>query len=215
MQAPAIQPLVSFTPSPGPAALRSGGAVIFTRADTGIRTLADLRGRSFLFGTVDSTLTFWAKAHLVEAGIRAHNLSKYRYLDGNAELARNAGSAVNVPDLGNPFSDMTPVQAVIEGNYDAGVATEKRFRQVAATEKLVLLKCFPDTGSLIVGQSKLPASAVTSFQQAMMKLRDPQILQTFPDNPSGFKVCTDKDFWEVRDKLAAESVFDENPLGDK
>ena len=214
MQAPGIQPLVSFTPSPGPVALPSDGAVIFTRADTGIKTVSDLRGRSFLFGAADSTLTFWTKAHLVEAGIRAHDLSKYRYVDSKAELAGNAASAPNGRDLGNPFSDMTPVEAVLDGVYDAAVVREKRFMQVAATRKLLLLKRFQDTGSLLAGQSKLPASAATSFQHAMIGLKDPQILQTFPDNPSGFKLCTDDDFSELRDKLPAEAMFDENKLRD-
>ncbi len=214
-QAPGIQPLVSSTPSSGPVALRTEDAVLFTRADTGIKTLADLRGRSFLFGPVDSTLTFWAKAHLVEAGIRAGDLSKYRYVDSNTELTRNPGSALNAPDLGNPFSDMTPVEAVLNGTYDAAVATEQRFMQVSAKEKLVLLKRFPDTGSLLAGRTKLPASAARSFQHAMINLKDPQILQTFPGNPSGFQRCTDRDFSEVRDKFPAESLFDEKPLGYK
>jgi len=215
MHAPGIQPLVILTPSPGPVALRSECAVIFTRANTGIETVSDLRGRSFLFGRADSTVTFWTKVHLVEAGIRANDLSQYRYLDSSVALGRNPGSALDTSDLGNPFSEMTPVEAVLDGTYDAAVATEKRFMQVAATEKLVLLKRFQDTGSLLVGQSKLPASAATSFQHAMMNLKDPQILQTFPGNPSGFKPCTDKDFSEVRDKLPAESMFDENPARDK
>jgi ABC-type phosphate/phosphonate transport system substrate-binding protein/tRNA A-37 threonylcarbamoyl transferase component Bud32 len=214
-QAPGIRPLVSFMPWPEPVARRGDGAVIFTRADTGIQAVSDLRGRSFLFGSADSTLTFWAKAHLVEAGIRAHDLSKYRYVDGDVELMSNAASARNAPDLGNPFSDMTPVEAVIDGIYDAAVVMEKRFMQVAATQKLVLLQHFRDTGFLLVGQSSLPAPAATRFQHAMMSLKDPQILQAFPGHPSGFKACTDKDFAEVRDKLPAESMFDENPWADK
>ena len=215
MQAPGIQPLVILTPSPEPVALRSEGAVIFTRADTGIETVSDLRGRSFLFGTADSTLTFWTKAHLAEAGIRANDLSQYRYLDSNRASGRYAGSALDTLDLGNPFSEMTPVEAVIDGIYDAAVATEKRFRQVAATEKLVLLKRFQDTASLLVGQSKLSASTATAFQHAMVNLKDPQILDAFPGNPSGFEACTDKNFSEMRNKLSAESLFDENAPGDK
>ena len=110
---------------------------------------------------------------------------------------------------------MTPVEAIIDGIYDAGVATEQRFMQVSAKEKLVLLKRFQDTGSLLVGQSKLLPSAAKSFQRAMMNLKDPQILQSFPGNPGGFKACTDKDFSEVLDKLPAESLFDESPLETK
>jgi hypothetical protein len=44
---PQIQPLVSLVPMAGPAKLHGQSAVIFTRADSGIRTIGDLRGRSF------------------------------------------------------------------------------------------------------------------------------------------------------------------------
>jgi ABC-type phosphate/phosphonate transport system substrate-binding protein/tRNA A-37 threonylcarbamoyl transferase component Bud32 len=203
-QAPGIQPLVSFNAAE-PGALWGEGAVIFTRADTGIKNVSDLRGRSFLFSTADSTLTFWAKAHLVEAGIQASDLSKYRYLDASAELSGSEGAPAG-PDLGNPFSDMTSVEAVIGGDYDAAVATENRFMQVSAREKLVLLKHFRDTSSLLVARSSLPASAAASFQQAMLTLND---AQTFPGNSGGFRPCSDKDFSEVRAKLALESKFDE------
>jgi len=115
-----------------------------------------------------------------------------------------------VPALGNPFSEMTAVEAVIEGIYDAAVATEKRFLQVAAKNKLVLLRRFPDTPSLLVGQSKLPTSAALSFQHAMTNLKDPRILQNFPGNPGSFGPCTDTNFSGMRQKLAAESLFDEN-----
>jgi tRNA A-37 threonylcarbamoyl transferase component Bud32 len=209
-QAPGIQPLVLIAPSSGPGALRSESAVIFTRADTGIKTLADLRGRSFLFGLADSTLTSWAKIHLVEAGIRARDLSKYRCVDNDVDLPRNASSGTRAADLGNPFSEMTPVQAVLDGIYDAAVVTEQRFVQVAAKHRLTMLERFPDTDPLLVGQSQLPASAATTFQHAMTSLRDPLILQAFRSHPSGFELCTDKNFSDLREKLAVESLFDEN-----
>lgn len=211
VQAPGIQPLVSLSPAAEPGVLWSEGAVIFTRADTGIKTVSDLRGRSFLFGTADSTLTFWAKAHLVEAGLRASDLSKFRYLDTHTELSRSDRDAIAGPDLGNPFSDMTPVEAVINGNYDAAVAAENRFMQVSANERLVALKRFQDTSSLLVARSRLPASAATSFQNAMMTIKDPQMIQLFPGNPGRFKPCSDTDFSEVRNKLPLEAKFDEQP----
>jgi len=191
MKAPGLQPLVRFTPVPRP------GGVIFTRADTGIKTISDLRGRSFLFGTADSTLSFWTKVHLTQEGVSGSDLSKYDYVDAIAE------------DMGNPFSDMTPVAAVLDRAYDAAVATEERFMQVSANEQLVLLKRFQNTAALLVGQSQLPARAATGFRHAMLNVKGPQILHTFSDNPGGFKACTDEDFSEVREQLPAESMFEE------
>jgi ABC-type phosphate/phosphonate transport system substrate-binding protein len=90
-QATGIQPLVRIVSS-GPG--HNNRVVIFTRADTGIKTLADLGGRSFLFGSADSTVTLLTKAHLVEAGVRASDLSKYRYVNRPEEIA---GGAAVVP----------------------------------------------------------------------------------------------------------------------
>src|SRR5437899_2741453 len=107
LAAAGIQPLVRPAPLRADQPLPLLSAVIFTRADTGIRRLSDLRGKSFLFGTADSTLTLGAKACLAEAGVHASYLSRYRYLDRAEDLSRNRGlhaSPTNVSDLGNPFS---------------------------------------------------------------------------------------------------------------
>ena len=255
MQDPDVQPLVRVVRSHGATALRGEPAVIFTRKGTGIETVSDIRGKSFLFGAADSTLTLWTKACLVEAGIRARDLDKYRYVDDQQELSTNrpliplspptregvAGGWVRGrfmvpmaaknefglsnshpsdlarregPVLGNPFSEMTPVEAVVRGTYDAGVATERRFRQVAAREQLVLLQRFHYTGYLLVARGGLPPHATDRFQQTMTKLKDPEILQPFAGNPSAFEACADENFAETRSKLAAESLFDGGPARD-
>src|SRR6266404_2179919 len=81
VRAPGIQPLATGVPSRGPTELQMESAVIFACKGAGVHTLSDLRGKSFLFGRKDSSLTFWAKVCLVEAGVRGRDLSKYRYLD--------------------------------------------------------------------------------------------------------------------------------------
>ena len=217
MQDPDVQPLVRLVRTRGPAALRGEAAVIFTRQGTAIETVSDIRGKSFLFGAVDSTLTFWTKACLAEAGIRAWDLDKYRYVDVQEELSRSHPSDLarrEGPVLGNPFSEMTPVEAVVNGTYDAGVATERRFLQLAAREKLVLLRRFQNTGNLLVARGRLPPHAADRFRQTLTNLKDPEILQPFTDNPSAFAPCADEDFAETRGKLAAESLFDGGSVRD-
>lgn len=209
IQAPAIQALVSVRPAPGPSIPASEDAVIFTREDTAIKSLADLKGRSFLFGTSNSTLTFWAKVWLAEAGIRGRDLAKHRYLDANDESSRAGHPGPPIPDLGNPFSEMTAVEAVVDGAYEAGVATERRFAQVAAREKLVLLKRFADSGSLLAGRANLPGQDAANFRRVMIALQEPAILQSFPGNPRGFEACSEGELAAMRGKLRAESLFDE------
>jgi ABC-type phosphate/phosphonate transport system substrate-binding protein len=214
-QDPGIQPLVRPVPGSGGGAGHGESAVIFTRADTGIHTLSELGGKSFLFGTAESTFTFWAKVYLVEAGVRASDLAHWRYLDVPQDLSRNAGvnGLASTPrDLGNPFSDMTPFAAVLDKTFDAAVATERRFLQVAAREKLVLLKTFQDAGPLLVSRSKMPAPAAASFKEALLRLKDPQVLRSFPGYPSRFEACADSDFTEMRNHLRAESIFHEDSM---
>jgi len=204
-QNPSVQPLVRGIPSSAPAASGAEVAVIFTRETAGMRTLADMRGKSFLFGTADSMLTFEAKVCLAEAGVTARDLSKHRYLDAGEKFASGASSSG--PRLSNPFSDMTPVEAVVNGLYDAAIVRETRFAQVATLEKLVPLKRFADSGYILAGQSRLPAEATAHFRQAMTNLTDPQMLQMFMGYPKKFEACSDADFSEIRSKLAAEAMF--------
>lgn len=208
-RAPGVEALVTVRPASDPPIPPADGAVIFTREDTAIKSLVDLRGRSFLFGTSNSTLTFWAKVWLVEAGIHGHDLARHRYLDSQAE-SLNTSNSESPSDLGNPFSEMTAVEAVVDGTYDAGVATERRFAQVAAREKLVLLKRFADSGWLVVGRSNLSADDSAGFRRVMIALQEPAILQSFPGNPSGFAACSENEFASMRGKLSAEELFDEN-----
>jgi len=197
---PAIQGLVMVRPSDQRPLAPMTSAVIFTRQDTGIKSVGDLRGRSFLFGTSNSMATFWAKVCLTEAKVKAAELKKFQYLDAATEPTN---------DLGNPFSDMTAVEAVLDRRYDAGVATERRFAQVAEGAGLVLLERLPQSVVVVVGQSRLPAAMARRFRETLVNLREPAILQGFPGSPGGFDVCHEEEFAELRSKLAAEEVFDE------
>ena len=210
-QTPEIQPLVRIV-SGGPA--HNNRFVIFTRADTGIKTVSDLRGRSFLFGSADSTVTLLAKAHLVEAGVRANDLSKYRYVNRAEEIARGAVVTPEAADLGNPFSPMTPVEAILDRLYDAAIVSEARFLQVTTTEKLVLLKRFEDQSALLVGRGNLPSAAAAHFRQALTDLHEPRILQSFAGAPSAFEPFSADEVALLHDKLAAELLFDESTFAD-
>jgi hypothetical protein len=106
---------------------------------------------------------------------------------------------------------MTPVEAILEGLYDAAVATEARFLQVTASENLVLLKRFEDQHALLVGRGKLPPEVSAHFRQALTGLRDFRILQSFAGAPSAFEPFSDEDVAELHEKLAAEREFDTLP----
>jgi len=200
---PEIQPLVSILPAPG----LKDGAIIFTRKNTGIKALPDLRGKSFLLGTADSTLSFWTKVKLLQAGIRASDFSKYRYIDRVNDLSKDAASAPAVV-IGNPFSSMTPVEAVIAGVYDAAVVREKRFRVVAVEQQLVALDRFEDTGDLLVARGQISPEAARVFLSGVVGLNQSRSEQSFLDAPVRFRAASEDDFKEMSSKLESEVAFE-------
>jgi hypothetical protein len=151
-------------------------------------------------------MTFWAKVALVDSGIRAKDLAKYRYITQTNDLFPDGKSAPAVA-VGNPFSPMTPVEAIIAGVYEAGVVGEKRFREVAAEHQLVALHRFKENGDLIVARGNLPADASHHFQRALVDLKSAQYDQIFRDAPSRFRATTEKDYMEMSRRLEAEAEF--------
>lgn len=72
---------------------------IFVRTDSPVRTLADLRGKRFAFGEQTSTTgRYLAQAALIQAGVKAVDLSGYEYLGRHDKVAMAV--AANVFDAG-------------------------------------------------------------------------------------------------------------------
>lgn len=193
LRAQGLQPLVTIAPAVTEA------AVIFTRENTGVRTLQDLRGRSMLLSPTPSMMTFWAKVTLAEAGLKGRDFSKLRYIEREYDLVD--GKPAPASSLGNPFSAMTPVEAVIAGLYEAAVVRERRFREVAREQSLVELGRFEDSGELIVARAGLDAH---DLRRALLELKG-----AFFAAPARIKAPTDGDFVLIREKLKAEADFDE------
>jgi serine/threonine protein kinase len=199
-----IRPLVIILPEPGV----NDAAIIFTRKNTGIRSLAQLRGKSFLLGSSDSTLSFWTKVNLVGADVRSSHLARYRYIDQFHDITPSGGTTPGIA-LGNPFSAMTPVEAVIAGFYDASVVTEKRFREVAAEQELVALARFPDSGDLLVARENLPQETAARFQRALLGLTDSATHGSIFNTSARFKKASDEDYREIHSRLSAEAAFNQ------
>jgi ABC-type nitrate/sulfonate/bicarbonate transport system substrate-binding protein len=182
--------------------------VVFTRKETGIHNLEELRGKSFLMGTADSTMTFWAKVNLAEAGVKGRDLNGIRFIDRMVDLLPDR-SARKANALGNPYSSMTAVEAVLAGKYDAGVVREKRFREVAAEKGLVALAKFSDEGDLLVARGNLPMDVANAFQRLMLSVKDSALNQPLLNSPARFRAAVNSDFETMISKLPAEAAFDE------
>ena len=78
---PALIPLVMPTDS-----FKIG--LLFTRTNSGIQSMRDVRGQAVAFGDTNSTISFWAQIKLAEQGIVATNLARYDFLDSTLRLPR-------------------------------------------------------------------------------------------------------------------------------
>ncbi len=104
--------------------------IMFSRSNSPIRTLADVRGRAVAFGDTNSTISFWAQINLAELGINAANLSRYDYLDSTLDFADevlNVGLSNAVRKVGYLHSHAKVIEGVLDGKYDVGVANLKAF----------------------------------------------------------------------------------------
>ncbi|HEX7859136.1 MAG TPA: serine/threonine-protein kinase [Verrucomicrobiae bacterium] len=198
--APGIRPVITISPEAGV----NESAVIFTRKDTGISRLSDLRGKSILLAASDSTLCFWTKVNLVSADVRASGLARYRYINEGSDVIRGSDKIAAKP-LGNPYSSMTPVEAVIAGLYDAAVVHEKRFREVASENGLVALAWFKDSGDLIVARENIAEESTGALERALLELSKGEFL----DTPARFTPASEEDYQEIETRLAAEAAFEQ------
>lgn len=166
--------------------------IIFTRADSGIKSLADLKGKEIAFGDLSSTTGYLLpKAMLEKQGILAH-------LKG----ARNAGNANMV------------VAAVENGTAAAGCAYESVF-QVAyreTPEKAKLMRVLAETeaipNGIYVARGDLPDAEVAKLRKAFMDMNtDPEGRAAMLKAPNDKIVpADDKLFDKVRSVARSQNV---------
>ncbi len=181
------------------------GAVVFTRQKSGINSLADLRGRSILFGPAESTMTFWTKAALAKAGIHGIDLAKYRYSDRPFEIS-SANERPPVRDA-DSYGLMTPVEAVSSGLYDAAVMREKRFQEVAAEQGLVTLHRFEDSADVLVAAGNLSDQIIGAFRSVILKNDTETTSPFFLGDVARCRPASEEEFNGVIENLGVENGF--------
>ncbi|MBX3733292.1 MAG: protein kinase [Verrucomicrobiae bacterium] len=183
---PALQPLVRGT-------ARSKYAVIFTRPDTGIRTLADVRDRRVAFGETNSTASFHAQIHLARAGLTAAHLAGYDFLDSTHEFAEDVlalGPEEAVRRHGPLHSHAQAIAGVLAGDYDAGVCMEWAFRANQHRGLVAVGERFESSRTLLVGSPGLPPDVARAIIQALSGLKGAW-LQALPEKAAGYEPVTE------------------------
>jgi ABC-type phosphate/phosphonate transport system substrate-binding protein len=191
-------------------------ATFFARTNSGIRTMADLKGRTLAFGDAVSGITFWGQVKLVDAGVTGKDLKEFVCIDSRSEFIEDVhelGYDAAMKRRGWLHSTADVIEDVIEGNYDAGVTSLRGFEkhkhrglvQIPGSE-------FERTISPWVGGKNLPADVARDLIGVLTGLRDEAFLLVVPGRPSGFSPVSGQSFAKAREAMKRlEGMFPITP----
>ncbi len=176
-------------------ALRNGKpfhhSVIITRDDSNIRSLGDLRGKTFAFADIQSsTGHIIPRAMLKEAGIELEDLRYYQYLGHHDEVARG----------------------VLKGDFDAGgvmEATAYKFK----SEGLRLVQISDDIPEFnICYNPSIDGKDLAVIKTALLSLNESDaegslILKSIGKDCTGFVEATDGDYNGIRMKMSKLGII--------
>lgn len=121
---------------------------IFTRSDSGLLTLRDLKGKRFAFGEQTSTTgAYLAQAALVSAGLKASHFSGYEYLGRHDKV----------------------VLAVAAGVFDAGASNERTIEKYAGRGLRKLITYVTPTQPWVVNE-RLDGSLADAMRLALLHI---------------------------------------------
>jgi len=162
---------------------RFKGLIVVSRTSP-IQTLSDLKGRSFAFGNINSTIgRYLAQSELIKVGVTSSSLSKLAFLGRHDKVFK----------------------AVELGDYDAGSLKESTFKKMNKKDELRVLHSFENVTKPWIASSKLPPKMFKALSTALIELSDPSILKKY--KVSGFVAVNDNDYQYVREGIQKAKLF--------
>ncbi len=160
-------------------------AAIVTRRDSGLRHVADLRGKRFAFGDEHSAAThFLPRLLLQEVDLGLEDLADFQFL----------GHHVNV------------VLGVLAGDFDAGGVSQEVFRQYENAGLQVLAWAPQLIENLIVAGREVAPERVERMRRVLLELGrgedDKRVLERLRSGASALVPAGDSDYDDMREILA-------------
>lgn len=122
---------------------------IIARRDSTIRALSDLKGKCFVLGDPNSTMSsVLPKIMLEQSGVRMTDLARTLVMEGHKNVALT----------------------VLAGDCDAGAVKREVYQEFAAKGLRVVAELPLVSDHLFVASSKLPPSLIQKLRQAFLKL---------------------------------------------
>jgi phosphonate transport system substrate-binding protein len=184
VEAKQANPELSILAAESEQGTKSFYGVVCVREGSRIRSVAELRGKTFAFPDPMSTVgRYISQQYMLGHGIRAPDLAEYAYLGRHDRV----GAAV-----GN-------------GRYDAGALKEDTFLElVASGEPIRSIARFANVSKPWVAGGELPGKTREMLRQALLDLKDPVALAALRFD--GFLEGDDRDY------AATRRAIDENVL---
>lgn len=159
--------------------------VICVREDSDITEVGQLKGRSFAFGSQESTLgRYFSQLFLMRAGVLARDLSRYEYLGRHDKVGAAVGS----------------------GLFDAGALEETTFKKLLKEGVPIrAVATFPNVTRPWVAREGLEPRLVDTLRRTLLGLDDPLALEAL--RFEGFLEGSDADYEPTREAMALNPKF--------
>ncbi|MCP4397430.1 MAG: phosphate/phosphite/phosphonate ABC transporter substrate-binding protein [bacterium] len=159
--------------------------IICVAKDSTIRSVGDLKGKSFAFGDIRSTIgRYLSQQYLVKNGIRASDLGKYEYLENHQAVA----------------------VAVARGFFDAGALKESTLKKmIGKGADLRSIASFPNVTKPWIAKAGLPNKIKETIKDSLIEIKDPEVLKNLAKD--GFLPGDDSDYDTIRSSIEHSGIF--------
>lgn len=159
-------------------------SVIVSKKASPIHSLQDLKGKTFAFGSPQSTLSYYIPMNMLIESQMISKLKRYNFLGRHDRVA----------------------QYVIMGKYDAGAIKKSVAKKYSKyLQKVAASKSYPDF--LIIANKSLDAKLLKKFESAFLELKDKTILQSIKKSAVGFEKVDVNDYKEVETIMHKVDVY--------
>lgn len=159
--------------------------IVAVREKSDIRSISDLKNKSFAFGNETSTVgRYLSQLYLERNGVRAQDLDNYQYLGRHDKV----GTAVGA------------------GDFDAGALNESTFKKlIAKGEKIKELARFPNVSKPWIARAGIDETVLEALRESLLELSDPDTLKSL--KVDGFLPGSDEDYQTIRDSIELNDAF--------
>ena len=159
---------------------RNDRLVIVAHKDSGIKSLKDLRGKTFAFGDYQSYGShFYPRFLLQKEGIKLRHLKSYDFLGSHSKV----------------------ILAVSHKDFDAGGIREDIYEKYRDRPIRIIAGPFTIPPHVIVCSKRIPGSMKAKLKAILMNITDKAVLQSIDPALERFGPVQDEDFRQAREVL--------------